>query len=134
MNEATLRTLAALALGVALAPTRAGAAEPTPAPCARPENRQFDFWVGEWEVRGPKGDPVGRNSITSILGGCVIHESWHGKGGMTGTSLNTYDAGRGVWHQTWVDDKGGFLLLEGRFTEGRMVLEGSQTRPTGASQ
>jgi hypothetical protein len=145
MDDATIRrriatlglgraTGVALALGLALAAPRARGLEAAPPACAKPENRQFDFWLGEWEVRGPKGDPVGRNSITSILGGCVIRESWQGKGGMNGTSLNAYDAGRGLWHQTWVDDKGGFLVLEGRFTGGRMVLEGTQARPEGKSQ
>ena len=26
----------------------------------------FDFWVGEWDVFGPKGKQVGRNSITLL--------------------------------------------------------------------
>ncbi|MBJ39033.1 MAG: hypothetical protein CMD83_11300 [Gammaproteobacteria bacterium] len=30
----------------------------------------------------------------------------------------------GVWRQTWVDNGGGHLRLEGRFVDGRMVLEG----------
>lgn len=131
MNDRRTRRLAALALGFALAAARGGAADPVPGPCARPENRQFDFWVGEWDVRDPKGDAVGRNSITRILGGCVIHESWRGKGGMNGTSVNAYDAPRGVWHQTWVDDKGGVLQLDGRFADGRMVLEGRRPRKEG---
>ena len=29
-------------------------------------------------------------------------------------SLNTWDAGRKVWHQTWVDNSGMLLLIEGR--------------------
>jgi hypothetical protein len=33
----------------------APAAAPLPA-CDRPEHRQFDFWVGEWDVR-PAGQP-----------------------------------------------------------------------------
>lgn len=140
MNHATTWRGGALALGLTLAAglapgaPRAKAQEGAPAPCARPENRQFDFWLGEWDVRDPKGDPVGRNSITSILRGCVIRESWQGKGGMNGTSLNAYDAGRGLWHQTWVDDKGGVLVLEGRFTAGRMVLEGTKASAAGKSQ
>jgi hypothetical protein len=26
-------------------------APPSPNPCSGPEHRQFDFWLGEWEVR-----------------------------------------------------------------------------------
>ena len=131
MNDQTKRRLGALALGFALTASPGGTADPAPAPCGKAENRQFDFWVGEWDVLNPKGDPAGQNSITSILGGCVIHESWRGKGGLNGTSVNAYDASRGIWHQTWVDDKGGLLQLDGRFADGRMVLEGRKALKEG---
>ena len=93
-----------------------------PKPCSAPEHRQFDFWVGKWRVQGPKGKLAGINEITSILGGCVIHENWSGAGGMRGQSFNSYDAERKVWHQTWVDNTGTVLLLDGTFADGRMVL------------
>ena len=38
--------------------------------------------------------------------------------------MNAYDAGRKVWHQTWVDTAGTLLLLEGGLRDGKMVLEG----------
>jgi hypothetical protein len=38
--------------------------------------------------------------------------------------LNTYDVARKVWHQTWVDNDGLLLLLDGGLVNGRMVLEG----------
>ena len=41
---------------------------------------------------------------------------------VTGKSLNIYDALRRTWHQTWVDSTGGLLVLEGQWSEGRMVL------------
>jgi hypothetical protein len=34
-------------------------AAPKPPACIAPEHRQFDFWLGEWEVRGPAGKLVG---------------------------------------------------------------------------
>jgi hypothetical protein len=131
MNAKTKGFLGALVVGLCgfSAPSRA--ADPPPAPCAKPEHRQFDFWVGEWEVQDPKGNRAGENSIKRILGGCVILESWRGARGANGTSVNTFDASRGVWHQTWVDDQGGLLQLEGHATDGGMVLEGSQTRHEG---
>lgn len=91
-------------------------------PCATPAHRQFDFWLGEWEVSDPSGKPVGRNEITSLHDGCVVFESWRGAGGVTGMSLNVYDADRRKWKQTWVDSTGGVLELEGVFADGRMVL------------
>lgn len=105
-------------------------APPDP-PCATAEYRQFDFWLGSWEVTTPDGEVAGTNVIDSILKGCALSESWRGVSGMTGTSTNAYDPHAGVWHQTWVDDRGGFLLLSGGIEEGSMVLQGEMTDEEG---
>ena len=34
------------------------------APCNEARFRQFDFWVGEWEVKDASGKVVGHNSVT----------------------------------------------------------------------
>ncbi len=99
------------------------AAAPAMAACDAPSHRQFDFWLGTWQVKGPAGRVAGTNRIESEYGGCVIHERYTTPGGYTGESLNMFDAARGVWHQTWVDNGGTLLLLEGAFRDGRMVLE-----------
>ena len=102
-------------------------ATPSPAaapPCAAPEYRQFDFWIGEWDVRTPDGALAGTNSIRSELNGCVLHERWEGAHGMKGESVNTWSAARRGWHQTWVDDRGTLLLLDGARDGARMVLTG----------
>jgi len=93
-------------------------------PCDDARHRQFDFWIGDWEVRTPDGALAGTNRIARIQGGCGLQENWEGRSGMTGTSLNVYDAARDLWHQTWVDSHGSLLLLEGRLTDGRMILRG----------
>jgi len=113
-------TLALLAALVACAHTEAP--KPAPAPCLAPEYRQFDFWLGDWDVSDPAGKIVGRNEISSVHNGCVVFESWRGNGGVTGMSFNLYDPERKKWRQTWVDSTGGALDLEGVFADGRMVL------------
>jgi hypothetical protein len=133
MNERVRRRLGALVLGCGGLASPVVAADAVPARCSKPEHRQFDFWVGEWQVQNPEGDRAGENSIKSILGGCVIEENWRGARGANGTSVNVYDATRGVWHQTWVDDQGGLLQLEGHAGDGRMVLEGQRVRREGGS-
>ncbi len=103
-----------------------------PAPCSTPEHRQFDFWIGEWDVVTPAGQPAGVNRITSILNGCVLLEDWSGAQGLRGQSHNIYDGRTKQWHQTWVDAQGNLLQLDGRLAEdGVMVLEGEQTAPDG---
>lgn len=93
-------------------------------PCSDPSYRQFDFWLGEWEVRKPDGTLAGTNSIVKEYGGCVLRERYASVSGYLGESLNTYDVARKVWHQTWVDNCGLLLLLEGGLVDGCMVLEG----------
>src|SRR5262245_25311370 len=114
---------------IALAVTAPAVAD-NPAPAAKPagcrtsEHRQFDFWLGEWDVTDAKGKVAGRNRIVALHDGCVLQEVWSGTGGFTGTSLNAYDADRKQWLQTWVDNSGGVLQLAGSFTGGRMALAG----------
>jgi hypothetical protein len=43
---------------------------------------------------------------------------------MSGKSFNIYDTSARKWRQSWVDDRGSVLLLEGEFRDGKMVLEG----------
>jgi hypothetical protein len=92
-------------------------------PCASPEHRQFDFWIGEWEVTLPDGRVAGHNRITPILSGCALREEWTGAKGNQGTSLNAWDPDARRWRQTWVDQSGTVLLLAGAFEGGKMVLQ-----------
>jgi hypothetical protein len=87
-----------------------------------PEHHQFDFWVGHWSVVTADGQPAGTNQIEKILGGHVLRESWVGASGLRGHCFSTWDAAKQCWHQTWVDDRGTVLLLDGQFVEKRMVL------------
>jgi hypothetical protein len=99
---------------------------PSP-PCSDDEYRQFDFWVGSWEVFDAEGVRQGTNRIEPILGGCALRESWEGEGGSAGFSFNAYDRRTGGWHQTWVDANGLVLLLDGGLEDGSMVLSGAGT-------
>lgn len=103
-----------------------------PAACSSPEHRQFDFWIGDWRVTVPDGKLAGLNRVTAEYGGCVIHEHYATGKGYSGESLNTYDPARKMWHQTWVDDTGLLLVLEGRWTGKSMVLEGHAPDAKGA--
>ena len=107
-------------------------ATPTP-PCSTPEHRQFDFWIGEWDVVTPSGKPAGRNSITREFGGCVLQERWQGAGGNEGGSFNIYSATSRTWHQTWVDSSGLLLTLTGSFKDNAMTMTGVGGGPKGTS-
>ena len=97
-------TVLSLALGV---PMSGLIAQAQPAACTGTPYRQFDFWVGDWEVTNAQGAVVGQNTITKILNG------------------NIYNLQTDKWHQTWVSDNGQLLQLDGGLDEpGRMVLRG----------
>lgn len=100
--------------------------------CTSEAHRDFDFWLGSWEVYDATGARRGTNEVRSILGGCVVHESYSTPGGYAGESLNIYDASRGVWHQSWVDNGGLLLRIEGGIRDGDMVLEGTTRGRDGA--
>jgi hypothetical protein len=99
--------------------------------CATAEHRQFDFWIGDWEVLTPEGNLAGHNLIEGILGGCAVSESWTGSRGGVGRSYNAYDRMHRKWHQTWVDNSGSVIQLDGEFAGGKMVLVGEGRDSTG---
>ena len=39
-----------------------------PSACAAPAHRQFDFWLGQWNVFDPSGAQVGTNIVKGGLG------------------------------------------------------------------
>src|SRR5262245_54399821 len=113
-----LATILALA-GVASATAQAA----TPA-CATGPFREFDFWVGEWDVRDADGKTAGANRITSEENGCVLIEHWKSIQGGHGQSYNYYDPATQKWNQLWIG-LGILLHMEGSFADGSMKLEGA---------
>jgi hypothetical protein len=102
-------------------------------PCAHvAEHRQFDFWIGEWRVATPEGNPAGQNSITVENGDCWIREHWTSAVAGTGQSFNFYNPTTKTWHQTWVDDQGEVAEFDGTFRDGAMRLEGYRQGPNGS--
>ncbi len=100
--------------------------------CGASEYRQFDFWIGKWDVT-EVGSPPGTNLIRKALDGCAVLESF-ASAGFVGRSINAYDAATRRWHQHWVDHVGTVLTLSGGIENGSMVLEGVRPLLGGASQ
>ena len=110
--------------------TLAGAQQP--AACGAPQHRQFDFWIGTWEVTGADGRRAGINRVERVLGGCALYESWEGATGARGHSLNAWDPGDNKWHQTWMDNEGTVLIVSGGLVNGEMVMEGEHRLADGS--
>jgi hypothetical protein len=105
------------------------AAEPTANDCASPESKQFDFWLGEWDLTWPgkhQDETLhGTNSIRRMLGGCVIQEQFDGGSAnpLRGISLSVYNAKLQEWQQTWADNEATYMDFAGGVRDGQMVLE-----------
>lgn len=102
-------------------------------PCSSPEARQFDFWVGEWDLASRMKTGLGEddwaegkasNSIKAVLNGCVIVESFNGHPAveLQGMSVSSWNPQLGLWQQTWVDNQGGYLDFVGGFEDRKMIL------------
>ncbi|WGM38465.1 hypothetical protein [Caulobacter sp. NIBR1757] len=116
--------LAAAALAIAATPALAQTA-PAQAPCQEPERRQFDFWVGEWDVY-PTGQDVlvARSTIEKLYGGCAVRENWKPLKGTGGGSLNAWRPDEKGWRQTWLDSSGAWAEFRGGWTGSAIVIQG----------
>jgi hypothetical protein len=90
--------------------------------CCTEKHKEFNFWLGEWEVFN--GDKLaGYNSIKIDQDSCVLVERWRSvAGNFTGTSYNFYNKSIQRWQQLWIDNQGGQLQLMGGFTKGEMIM------------
>ena len=94
-------------------------------PCAHQEGfRDFDFWIGEWDVHLANGTQAGSNDIKSIERGCALTEHWTGASGGTGMSINYLDKSSGKWVQVWNAANGAQINIRGGLTDDGMLLEG----------
>lgn len=122
-------------LAVLLLPAKVGAQ--LDSRCPETEARQFDFWLGAWDVenrqRNPQAAPddttlvatgTATDRVRAVLGGCAIVEHWYGElahATQRGTSVRAWDPtlGRWVLWLAWPGPTGvGFSRLEGAFADG----------------
>lgn len=103
------------------------------APCRfRPESRQLDFWVGEWDVTqtgAPAGVNASKSRIESVENGCVIAEFYETPSGYAGRSYNAYEPNKKRWEQFWVDNVGGVHHYSGVGRDGNLYYEAEFTPP-----
>jgi ketosteroid isomerase-like protein len=104
-----------------------------PAPCSSSEYRQFDFWIGDWDVfdSDHPAKQVARVHVDRILDGCVLREDYQDVEGHKGQSFSIYDAARKSWHQSWVTNRGQVLQLDGGLQGGDMALRATELTTDG---
>lgn len=106
-------------------PPAAAPNPPAPPTCATPQHRQFDYWVGYWDVyRTGTETLVAHSLIERRYNGCAIRENWMPLSGQQGGSFSAWHPGRQSWRQLWVDSSNGWVEFTGRVVDGAMELTG----------
>lgn len=109
-------------------------AQGRPKPCSALEASQFDFWVGEWELYSAD-TLTGSNNIYKIMDGCTVQENFESKNkSYTGKSWSMFNPGTKNWQQTWVDNQGSYIALNGKFENGTMTLTTGVVKINGKDQ
>ena len=129
LHSATILAAAVLLAAYPQIARAQGGERPT---CDGATFRQFDFWVGDWDVT-VKGKPAGSNLVTLEEDRCVVHEHWKGAKGGTGQSFNFYDRQDGKWHQVWVSNSGETLFLSGSYEKDVLTLTGESKQADGST-
>ena len=142
MRGSTTLLVAVLAAATWLG-SSAGADEPgfPVAPDLPEPSRQFDFWVGEWDVNlrtiqedGSWKDTIAAEArIYPILEGKAVLELWDSQP-IKGFSLRYFDPDEENW-VLWLNwpgpDRSGSSSLEGSFRHGRGEFTSTRTDPEG---
>ena len=141
MAKLTARPLLGLALTAFMSGPASAQTPPSPpsatAPpaCAGPQHRQFDFWLGHWDVY-PTGKTkiVAHSLIEKLYSGCTIRENWMPLGRSGGGSLNMYEPADKRWHQTWHDSSNSRVEFDGGLAGNKMILTGFWAGVNGPGQ
>jgi hypothetical protein len=109
----------------------AAAPQPAPPACVSSETRQFDFWVGKWDVYAPSkpDQKVATSLIEKLYHGCAIRENWMPLNDNPGGSMNAYSPEKKQWRQFWADSNGGSAEFGGGWNGKSMILTGTWPQP-----
>jgi hypothetical protein len=92
-------------------------------PCPGPTHRQFDFWLGDWEIRqellqrdGSWIELPARTTVRRVAGACALTEEWRGDvlffwegmdaaAPLEGLSVRAFDPKARLWRIWWMDSR-----------------------------
>jgi hypothetical protein len=124
--------LAPILLGLVLTSTNALAAADA-SPCAtNPENRQFDYWLGDWKIGAPGSSGNAHSTVSLSLDKCLIVENWDGGRGHSGENIFGYSADDKSWYGMFADNEGRVhVFTSGKVTSGSAEFQGTSRGPNG---
>jgi hypothetical protein len=127
-----MKSAAPMLTGLFVLPYASAAAPPPVSPgCTSPETKQFDFWVGKWDVyaKSKPDQKVATSLIEKLYHGCGIRENWMPLNDSPGGSMNAYSPEKKEWRQFWADSNGGSAEFRGGWNGKSMILTGTWPQP-----
>jgi hypothetical protein len=122
-----------LALLFGLAFTTNGFAATNSDSCsANSENRQLDYWLGDWRVGAEGSSGNAHSTVTLSLDKCLVVENWDGGRGHHGQNIFGYSADDKSWYGMFADNEGRVhVFTSGKIASGIAEFEGASRGPNG---
>jgi len=123
----------AILFGFALA-TNSFAATDSDWCATKSQNRQLDYWLGNWQI-GAEGSSGSAHSTVSLsLDKCFVVESWDGGRGHHGQNVFGYSADDKSWDGMFADNQGRVhVFTSGKVASGTAEFAGTSRGPNGES-
>jgi hypothetical protein len=113
--------------------TAKGFAATDPYSCAaNSENRQLDYWLGNWKIGADGSSDNARSAVTLSLDKCLVVENWDGGRGHRGQNVFGYSADDKSWYGMFADNEGRVhVFTSGKVASGVAEFAGASRGPHG---
>jgi hypothetical protein len=103
------------------------------APCARnPDNRQLDYWLGNWKIGAEGSSGKAHSTVSLSLDKCLVIENWDGGRGHYGQNIFGYSADDKSWYGMFADNEGRVhVFTSGKVSSGSAEFKGTSRGPNG---
>lgn len=134
LNVMASKTIFYAILFIVAAPTSGFAAADHGSCGVNPENRQLDYWLGNWRI-GAEGSSINAHSTVILsLDKCLVVENWDGGRGHSGRNVFGYSADDKNWYGMFADNEGRVhIFTSGKVSSGSAEFEGTSRGPGGAT-
>ena len=95
------------------------------------EDRQLDFFLGDWTVTYPGMTGNATSNVSLSLDKCLFTESWDGGKGHSGKNMFAYSSDDKAWHGMFTDNQGRVHVFEGKIGLGSAEFTGPSRGPNG---
>lgn len=98
------------------------------------ENRQLDYWLGNWKVGAEGSSGNAHSTVTLSLDKCLVVENWDGGRGHYGQNILGYSADDKSWYGIFADNEGRVhVFTSGKVSAGSAEFQGPSRGADGAT-